>query len=115
FTTRPGALSNDFFVHLLDMRTAWRKSQSAAGVYEGFDRASGQARWTGTAVDLVFGSNSQLRALAEFYASRDAEESFVQAFVAGWAKVMDLDRYDLLASRASAAGVIATAQARAPE
>jgi len=105
-TKRPGALTNDFFVHLLDMGTAWRKSESAAGVYEGFDRASGEARWTGTAVDLVFGSNSQLRALAEFYAASDAEESFVHAFVAAWSKVMDLDRYDLLVSKESAAELI---------
>jgi catalase-peroxidase len=93
FTDRPGTLSNDFFVNLLDMRTEW--SASADGVYEGRDRATGELRWTGTAVDLVFGSHSQLRALAEVYASADGEETFVHEFVAAWAKVMNLDRFDL--------------------
>ncbi|MBL9077597.1 MAG: catalase/peroxidase HPI [Planctomycetes bacterium] len=92
FTTRPGTLSNDFFVHLLDNGTAWRK---AGAHYEGTDRKTGSVRWTATAVDLVFGSNSQLRAIAEVYASADAEAKFVADFVAAWTKVMNLDRFDL--------------------
>lgn len=95
FTERPETLTNDFFVNLLDMRTKWQKSASTAGVLEGHDRASGELRWTGTVVDLVFGSNSQLRALAEVYASSDAQAKFVREFVAAWAKVMNLDRFDL--------------------
>jgi catalase-peroxidase len=95
FTHRPGTLSNDFFVHLLDMGTHWHKSATTAGVLEGRDRATGQTQWTGTVVDLVFGSNSQLRALAEVYASSDAQAKFVQDFVAAWTKVMNLDRFDL--------------------
>jgi catalase-peroxidase len=94
FTTRPGALTNDFFVHLLDMRTAWQKS-ATAGVLEGRDRQTGALKWTGTTVDLVFGSNSQLRAVAEVYGSADANAKFVQDFVAAWTKVMQLDRFDL--------------------
>ena len=94
FTTRPGTLSNDFFVNLLDMRTVWAKS-GTEGVLEGRDRATGNAKWTGTVADLVFGSNSQLRALAEVYASSDAQEMFVHDFVAAWTKVMNLDRFDL--------------------
>jgi catalase-peroxidase len=94
FTSRPGTLSNDFFVNLLDMAVEWRPS-STAGVYEGRDRASGKVRWTGTRVDLVFGSNSELRALAEVYASDDARDKFVRDFVAAWNKVMNLDRFDL--------------------
>jgi catalase-peroxidase len=94
FTSRPGSLTNDFFVNLLDMAVEWRPA-STAGLYEGRDRASGQVRWTGTRVDLVFGSNSELRALAEVYASDDAREKFVQDFVAAWTKVMNLDRFDL--------------------
>jgi catalase-peroxidase len=97
FTDRPGTLTNDFFVNLLDVGTAWRPSSSAANVYEGSDRASGKARWTATAADLVFGAHGQLRALAEVYASDDAKEKFVRHFVAAWSKVMNLDRYDLLA------------------
>jgi catalase-peroxidase len=97
FTDRPGTLTNDFFVNLLDVRTAWRPSASAENVYEGADRASGQVRWTATAADLVFGAHSQLRALAEVYASDDGTARFVRDFVAAWNKVMDLDRYDLLA------------------
>jgi len=93
FTDRPGRLTNDFFVNLLDMRTEW--TTAGDQVYEGRDRASGELRWTGTAVDLVFGSHSQLRALAEVYASVDATEKFVHAFVAAWSKVMNLDRFDL--------------------
>jgi catalase-peroxidase len=92
FTKRPGTLSNDFFVNLLDMRTEWRP---AGETYEGHDRKTGAIRWTGTRVDLVFGSNSELRALAEVYASSDAGEKFVKDFVAAWTKVMNLDRFDL--------------------
>ena len=95
FTRRPETLTNDFFVNLLDMRTEWRKSASAAGVLEGHDRATGALRWTGTLVDLVFGSNAQLRALAEVHACADSQEGFVRAFVAAWTKVMNLDRFDL--------------------
>jgi len=94
FTKRPETLSNDFFVNLLDMNTRWRKS-ATEGVLEGCDRKSGAVKWTGTVVDLVFGSSSQLRALAEVYASGDAQRKFVDDFVAAWAKVMNLDRYDL--------------------
>jgi catalase-peroxidase len=97
FTDRPGALTNDFFVHLLDMGTAWRPSAADRNLYEGVDRLSGQPRWTATAADLVFGAHSQLRALAEVYASDDGQEKLVRDFVAAWNKVMNLDRYDLLA------------------
>jgi len=95
FTKRPGLLTNDFFVNLLDMTTKWTKSESTPGILEGRDRATGQLKWTGTLVDLVFGSNSQLRALAEVYASADAQELFINTFVAAWVKVMNLDRFDL--------------------
>ena len=95
FTKRPETLSNDFFVNLLDMGTKWQKSVTAAGVLEGRDRATGDLRWTGTVVDLVFGSNSQLRAIAEVYAASDAQQVFVRDFVAAWNKVMNLDRFDL--------------------
>ena len=95
FTDRPGTLTNDYFVNLLDMRTKWQKSATAEGVLEGRDRATGALKWTGTVVDLVFGSNSQLRALAEVYASSDAQQAFVRDFVAAWNKVMNLDRFDL--------------------
>jgi catalase-peroxidase len=95
FTDRPETLTNDFFVNLLDMGTAWRPSTSAENVFEGRDRGTGEVRWTGTAVDLVFGSNSQLRAISEVYAQDDSKERFVQDFVAAWNKVMNLDRYDL--------------------
>ena len=94
-TKRPQTLTNDFFVNLLDMRTKWQKSAASAGVLEGRDRKTGERRWTATTVDLVFGSNSQLRALAEVYACSDSQQSFVQDFVAAWNKVMNLDRYDL--------------------
>jgi len=94
FTQRPGTLSNDFFVNLLDMRTEWRASRKE-GIYEGRDRTTGKVKWTGTRVDLVFGSNSELRALAEVYACSDAKEKFVHDFVAAWNKVMNLDRFDL--------------------
>jgi catalase-peroxidase len=95
FTQRPETLTNDFFVNLLDMRTKWQKSATAEGVLEGRDRTTGGMKWTGTVVDLVFGSNSQLRALAEVYASSDAQQAFVGDFVAAWNKVMNLDRFDL--------------------
>ena len=95
FTKRPETLTNDFFVNLLDMNTKWQKSATSAGVLEGRDRATGKPKWTGTVVDLVFGSNSQLRALAEFYACGDSQQGFVRDFVAAWSKVMNLDRFDL--------------------
>jgi catalase-peroxidase len=95
FTKRPETLTNDFFVNLLDMNTKWQKSATSKGVLEGSDRATGKPKWTGTIVDLVFGSNSQLRALAEVYACSDSQEVFVRDFVAAWNKVMNLDRYDL--------------------
>ena len=95
FTKRPESLTNDFFVNLLDMNTKWQKSAASEGVLEGRDRASGALKWTGTVVDLVFGSNSQLRALAEFYACRDSQQVFVHDFVAAWTKVMNLDRFEL--------------------
>jgi catalase-peroxidase len=97
FTDRPETLTNDFFVNLLDIRSAWRPSASDKSVYEGRDRATGKPRWTATATDLVFGAHSQLRALAEVYASDDAKEKFVRDFVAAWNKIMNLDRYDLVA------------------
>jgi catalase-peroxidase len=100
FTNRPETLTNDFFVNLLDMNTTWQAATSVEGVsgglYEGHDRKTGKTKWTGTRVDLLFGSNSQLRALAEVYASNDAKETFVKDFAAAWNKVMNLDRYDLV-------------------
>ncbi|MBC7727026.1 MAG: catalase/peroxidase HPI, partial [Microbacteriaceae bacterium] len=96
FTRRPETLTNDFFVNLLDMRTKWQKSATSAGVLEGRDRTSGEIKWTGTVVDLIFGSNSQLRAIAEVYAASDAQPEFTRDFVAAWNKVMNLDRYDLV-------------------
>ena len=95
FTTRPQTLTNDFFVNLLDMNTKWQKSATLEGVLEGSDRATGKLKWTGTIVDLVFGSNSQLRVLAEVYACSDSHKAFVRDFVAAWNKVMNLDRFDL--------------------
>ncbi|MBA3023788.1 MAG: catalase/peroxidase HPI [Gammaproteobacteria bacterium] len=95
FTTQPETLSNDFFVNLLDMHTKWQKSATSTSVLEGRDRTTGELKWTGTLVDLVFGSNAQLRALAEVYASSDAQQKFVRDFVAAWDKVMNLDRFDL--------------------
>jgi len=95
FTDQPGTLTNDFFVNVLDMRTEWKPTAQDKDVYEGRDRASGELKWTGTRVDLVFGSNSQLRALAEVYACKDSKEKFVQDFVSAWDKVMNLDRFDL--------------------
>ncbi len=94
FTSRPGTLTNDFFVNLLDMSTKWSRS-STMGIYEGSDRATGKVKWTATPVDLIFGSNSELRAVAEFYASADSKEKFVQDFVKAWARVMNLDRFDI--------------------
>ena len=96
FTDRPGTLSNDFFVNLLDMSTKWTKSSESEGVYEGRDRETGERKWTATPVDLIFGSNAELRAVAEVYAANDARERFVRDFVDAWAKVMTLDRFDLL-------------------
>ncbi len=95
FTNRPETLTNDFLANLLDMNTKWQPSPASEGVYEGRDRATGELKWTGTRVDLVFGSNSQLRAIAEVYACDDSKEAFVRDFVAAWSKVMNLDRYDL--------------------
>jgi catalase-peroxidase len=95
FTRRPGALTNDFFLKLLDMSTEWKPVTKDADVFEGRDRKAGGLKWTATRVDLVFGSNSQLRALAEVYGSADAEQKFVHDFVATWNKVMNLDRFDL--------------------
>jgi len=95
FTKRPETLTNDFFVNLLDMKTQWQPSAGSEGLYEGRDRKTSEVKWTGTRVDLVFGSNSQLRALAEVYACADSKAKFVKDFVAAWTKVMDLDRFDL--------------------
>jgi catalase-peroxidase len=95
FTKRPETLTNDFLVNLLDMGTEWKPASDAKDVFEGRDRATGETKWTGTRVDLIFGSNSQLRAIAEVYASDDSKEKFVKDFVAAWNKVMNLDRYDL--------------------
>jgi len=95
FTRRPETLTNDFFVNLLDIGTAWQPASGADGVYEGRDRKTNEVKWTGTRVDLIFGSHSQLRALAEVYGSADSKEKFVKDFVAAWAKVMNLDRFDL--------------------
>jgi len=95
YTTRPETLTNDFFVNLLDMSTQWQPSAGSEGVYEGRDRKTNEIKWTGTRVDLIFGSHSQLRALAEVYACADSKEKFVKDFVAAWTKVMNLDRFDL--------------------
>ena len=94
FTSSPGKLTNDFFVNLLDLGTTWHPNGDE-NTFEGRDAATGEVKWTGSRADLVFGSNSELRALAEVYASDDAKEKFVRDFVAAWAKVMDLDRFDL--------------------
>ena len=94
-TKRPGTITNDFFVNLLDMGTTWKAASEAEGVFEGRDRATGEPKWTATRVDLVFGSNSELRALAEVYAAADCQEKFVGDFVAAWTRVMNLDRFDL--------------------
>jgi len=95
FTQRPGAITNEFFVNLLDMNTTWKATAEDDGVFEGRDRATDELKWIGTRVDLIFGSNSQLRALAEVYACADSQEKFVHDFVAAWNKVMNLDRFDL--------------------
>ena len=96
FTESPGVLSNDFFTSLLDMSTKWTKSSNSDGVYEGRDRDTGRIKWRATPVDLIFGSNSELRAVAEVYASADSEQKFIQDFINAWTKVMRLDRFDLL-------------------
>jgi catalase-peroxidase len=93
-TNRPGTLSNDFFTNLLDFGTTWKAASDAQDVFEGSDRVTGEPKWTGTRADLVFGSNSELRALAEVYGCEDSQEKFVQDFVAAWTKVMNLDRFD---------------------
>ena len=95
FTKRPETLTNDFFVNLLDMGTIWKPTSEAGDEFEGRDRESGEPKWTATRVDLIFGSNSQLRALAEVYGCADSQEKFVNDFVAAWDKVMNLDRFDL--------------------
>lgn len=95
FTTQPGVLSNDFFVNVLDMGIAWTPTTEAKDRFAGRDRANGQVKWSATRVDLVFGSNSQLRALAEVYAQEDAKEKFIRDFIRAWDKVMNLDRFDL--------------------
>ena len=95
FTDNPGTLNNDFFVNLLDMSTKWTKSADDNGVYEGRDRNTNALKWTASSVDLIFGSNSELRAVAEVYASDDGEEKFVSDFVEAWTKVMNLDRFDV--------------------
>ena len=95
FTTKPGTLTNDYFVNLLDMSTKWQKIAGAEGLYEGVDRANGKAKWTATPVDLVFGSHSELRAVAEVYAADDGTQKFAQDFVKAWNKVMMLDRFDV--------------------
>ena len=95
FTDKAGTLTNDFFVNLLDVSTQWAKSAGSEGIYEGSDRSTGQVKWTATPVDLIFGSNSELRAVAEVYAVDDAGKKFVHDFVGAWTKVMNLDRFDL--------------------
>jgi catalase-peroxidase len=95
FTNQVGKLTNDFFVNLLDMNTVWKPITEKEETFEGHDRKSGEVKWTGTRVDLIFGSNSQLRALAEVYAQNDSKEKFVNDFIAAWNKVMNLDRFDL--------------------
>jgi len=96
FTDRPGSLTNDFFVNLLDMDTAWMPITEDKDLFQGRDRATGEPKWTGTRVDLVFGSNSQLRAIAEVYAAIDSQEKFLEDFVSAWNKVMNADRFDLV-------------------
>ena len=95
FTKQPETLTNDFFINLLDMNTEWTQSEKCEFFFKGSDRASGEANWTASSIDLVFGSNSQLRAIAEVYGCSDAKEKFVHDFVAAWSKVMNLDRFDL--------------------
>jgi catalase-peroxidase len=103
FTDKPGTLTNDFFVNLLDMATEWKASSTVEGEFEGLDRETGEVKWTGSRVDLIFGANSQLRAIAEVYAESDAQEKFAKDFAAVWTKVMNLDRFDLVAPAAVAA------------
>ena len=95
FTNQPGKLTNDFFVNLLDMSTEWKPTSDDAEIFEGRDRATGEVKWTGTRFDLIFGSNSQLRAVAEHYGCEDSKQQFVQDFVKAWDKVMNLDRFDI--------------------
>ena len=95
FTNRPKALTNDFFVNLLDMNTIWKPTLKDKDVFEGRDRKTGKLKWTGTRVDLIFGSNSQLRAIAEVYACKDSQDKFIQDFIAAWNKIMNADRFDL--------------------
>jgi catalase-peroxidase len=95
FTKRPETLTNDFFVNLLDMGTTWKATSEADDVFEGRDRTTGELKWTGTRIDLIFGSNSQLRAVAEVYGCEDSQELFLRDFVAAWDKVMNLDRFDI--------------------
>jgi catalase-peroxidase len=95
FTKQPEVLSNDFFLNLLDMQTVWKPTSEDANIFEGNDRATGKPKWKATRVDLIFGSNAQLRALAEVYAADDSKEKFVKDFIAAWTKVMNLDRFDL--------------------
>jgi catalase-peroxidase len=95
FTNRPETLTNDFFLNLLDMGITWKATSDAQDAFEGRDRKTGEVKWTGTRVDLIFGSNSELRALAEVYGCSDSQEKFVKDFVAAWTKVMNLDRFDL--------------------
>jgi catalase-peroxidase len=99
FTMRPETLTNDFFVNLLDMHTTWKPTSEDKDMFEGHDRATGELKWTGTRVDLVFGSNSQLRAIAEVYACEDSQEKFLHDFTAAWNKIMNLDRFDLPRTR----------------
>jgi catalase-peroxidase len=94
-TDRPGTLSNDFFMNLLSMDTEWKKADDSGKIFEGHDRETGDMKWKGTRMDLIFGSNSELRAVAEVYGESDSEEKFVKDFVAAWEKVMNLDRFDL--------------------
>jgi catalase-peroxidase len=96
FTKRPEMLTNDFFVNLLDMSTTWKATSEDEDVFEGRDRATGEMKWTGTRVDLIFGSNSQLRAIAEVYACEDSQDKFVHDFIEAWNKVMNADRFDLV-------------------
>jgi catalase-peroxidase len=95
FTARPGTLSNDFFVNVLDLSTKWKTVSESEDVFEGSDRKTGEIKWTGTRVDLIFGSNTQLRAIAEVYGCQDGEERFVHDFIAAWNKVMNADRFEL--------------------
>jgi catalase-peroxidase len=103
FTKKVGTLTNDFFLNLLDMDTEWNPAPGSDGVYEGRDRKSKQVKWTGTRVDLIFGSHSQLRAFAEVYGSADSKEKFVKDFAAAWVKVMNADRFDLVGAKQKAA------------